>query len=424
MYPGKVLVVMKNTCPARLCGGMLIVLGLLLSGCQFGPKALKVGQSEYSDALRVATSEQMLVNLVRLRYRDLPVFLGVTSIATQFQFDQGAEAVGTLNENVGSDALNPNVLQLKGQLGYSEKPTITYSLLGGEAFLRRMLMPISVENISLLAESGWRSDRVLRLSVEALNGLPNAPTASGPTPGSAPKYESFAEVMALIKDMRASGAMNITYIPRRRQISFELPRDKVSSGDLISAAKSGVGFATAGDKESVNLVASRRVLVMQLSDTSTSQSAQSRFRELLSLDRSRDEFDIVDEVELADARKPGTTRDKIGLDTRSLMGVLYFLSQSVDVPEEHIEDGLATQTRLPDGTPFEWSNVLDDLFHVHTSRTKPRGAAVAVRHRGRWFYIRDDDEDSKSTFSLLGQLFMLQTGEVNRTDPVLTLPVG
>ena len=170
---------MKVACPARLCG-ILIVLGLLLPGCQFGPNALKIGQSEYSDALRVATSEQMLVNLVRLRYRDLPVFLGVTSIATQFQYDQGAEAVGTLNENVGSDALNPNVLQLKGQLGYTEKPTITYSLLGGEAFLRRMLMPISVENISLLAESGWRSDRVLRLTVEALNGLPNAPTASAP----------------------------------------------------------------------------------------------------------------------------------------------------------------------------------------------------------------------------------------------------
>ena len=198
----------------------------------------------------------------------------------------------------------------------------------------------------------------------------------------------------------------------------------MSSGDLISAAKSGVGFAAADDKDSVSLVASHRVLVMRLTQSPASQSAETRFRELLSLERNRGEFDIVDEVELADARSANAARDKIGLDTRSLMGVLYFLSQSVDVPKEHIEDGLATQTRLPDGTPFDWSEVLDNLFHVHTSRTKPRGAAVAVRHRGRWFYIRDDDEDSKSTFSLLGQLFMLQTGEVNRTDPVLTLPVG
>ncbi|GJM24745.1 MAG: hypothetical protein DHS20C16_11600 [Phycisphaerae bacterium] len=416
---------MKYMRSTRLRVGILLVVGALIPGCQFGPNALKIGQSEYSDALRVATSEQMLVNLVRMRYRDLPVFLGVTSIATQFQFDQSGEAVGTLNENVGTaDSLNPNVLRLSGRLGYSEKPTITYSLLGGEAFLRRMLMPISVENISLLAESGWRADRVLRLSVEALNGLPNAPTASGPTPGRVPEYESFAEVMGLIKDMRASGAMGITFIPRRQQISFDLPREKVSSGDLISAAKSGVGFASENGDDRARLVTMRRVLVMQLNESPSGQDVRRRFRDLLSLEGNRREYDIVDEVELADGRNGRDVKDKIGLDTRSLMGVLYFLSQSVDVPEDHIEDGVATQTRRADGSAFDWSEVLDDLFHVHTSRFKPKGAAVAVKHRGRWFYIRDDDEDSKSTFSLLGQLFMLQTGEVTKTDPVLTLPVG
>ncbi len=416
----KAMSAIKRLKLAAMCFGLLTAT----VGCQFGPNALKIGQSEYSDALRVATSEQMLVNLVRMRYRDLPVFLGVTSIATQFEFEQGGEATGTLNENVGGDGLNPNALTLSGRFGYSEKPTITYSYLGGEAFLRRMLMPIAVENISLLAESGWRADRVFRLTVESLNGLPNAPTASGPTPSDVPEFESFAAAMNLLKQLRASGALNIKFIPRRQEISIELPREKVSSGDLLAATKAGFGYAPTSDPNRVNLVASRRVLVLRFDPSKNVNGASHQLCELLDIDANRREFDIVDQVEVDAKEIDGQSSGSIGLDARSLMGVLYYLSQNVDVPEDHLEEGLATQTRFADGSAFDWSDVLGELLHVHTSRFKPNGAAVAVKHRGRWFYIKDDDENSKSTFSLLGQLFMLQTGEVNKTDPVLTLPVG
>ena len=60
----------------------------------------------------------------------------------------------------------------------------------------------------------------------------------------------------------------------------------------------------------------------------------------------------------------------------------------------------------------------------HTERSRPAGASVAVQHRGRWFYIDDVDQTTKSTFLLLGQLFTLQAGDVEEVKPVLTLPVG
>ena len=73
---------------------------------------------------------------------------------------------------------------------------------------------------------------------------------------------------------------------------------------------------------------------------------------------------------------------------------------------------------------FRWSPL--GLFEVRTSDglLRPDGAAWAVRHRGRWFYIADDDQSTKSTFLLLNQLFTLQSGDVEETKPVLTLPVG
>ena len=39
-------------------------------------------------------------------------------------------------------------------------------------------------------------------------------------------------------------------------------------------------------------------------------------------------------------------------------------------------------------------------------------AAAAVRFRGHWFYIADDDQDSKSTLLLLDQLFALQAVDI------------
>lgn len=61
---------------------------------------------------------------------------------------------------------------------------------------------------------------------------------------------------------------------------------------------------------------------------------------------------------------------------------------------------------------------------IHASRLPPRHAAVPVRKRGYYFYIEDDDLNSKSTFMLLGQLFRLRAGSAQSSGPVLTLPIG
>jgi hypothetical protein len=63
-------------------------------------------------------------------------------------------------------------------------------------------------------------------------------------------------------------------------------------------------------------------------------------------------------------------------------------------------------------------------MQIHSAKQRPAAPYVAVQYRGSWFYISDDDLTSKSTFSLLMQLFALQAGEVKATGPILTLPVS
>jgi len=105
-----------------------------------------------------------------------------------------------------------------------------------------------------------------------------------------------------------------------------------------------------------------------------------------------------------------------------LLGVLTFLAQHVDVPAEHVRQGLVRVTLGPDGKPFDWSLLSGKLFHVYCSRDEPTRAFLKVHYRGYWFFIDDADLESKSTYTLLVQLLSLQAANSSSQGPVLTIP--
>jgi len=411
--------------------GSLFTWGMCLllagaTGCQLGPQTLRLGHAEYANAARKIVDEQMLLNLVRLRYRETPVWLEVTSISTQFEFDSSGEISGTLNENVGQGgALNPDSLGLAGRIGYSERPTITYTILGGEDFLKRLLKPIDVGSISLLAESGWRGDRVFRLTVERMNGLRNAPRASGPTPCEAPRFKSFFEAVTLMQKLSNEYLIEFEFDTRIEYISDPVLFEKVEGGMVVDAAKIASEFKSVGDGSKMALTQEQRVLIMRFAERAKESSDALRLRELLALEKERIRFDLVDPADGDyDPIEPRVDLGNITVDTRSLMGVLYYLSNAIAVPPDDMASGPVTETMGKDGNSFDWRELLGDLFVVHCSKSRPNRAAVAVRFRGNWFYIADDDESSLSTFALLNQLASLQSGDTRGTAPVLTIPVG
>ena len=100
------------------------------------------------------------------------------------------------------------------------------------------------------------------------------------------------------------------------------------------------------------------------------------------------------------------------------------MSHGVDVPAEHAAARLATITR--DASVQPWRLVTDGLFRVYSVKadTRPVNAHVAVPYKGRWFYIDETDQDTKSTFSLLMELSRLELAGKTGPGPVLTLPVS
>jgi len=116
--------------------------------------------------------------------------------------------------------------------------------------------------------------------------------------------------------------------------------------------------------------------------------------------------------------------NELTIRTRSIASTLFYLSQNMDVPQEHIDAGLVTSTKTKSGELFDWGDTpAGTVFKIRSSEEFPENAYLTVNYRGYWYYIADNDLQSKSTFMLLTQLFGLQAGQSTFSGPTLTLPV-
>ena len=69
-------------------------------------------------------------------------------------------------------------------------------------------------------------------------------------------------------------------------------------------------------------------------------------------------------------------------------------------------------------------DVLGEMLTIKSSAEEPASAAVAVQHKGIWFYIAANDLSSKMTLLRLHSLFEVTAGRVSGAEPILTIPVN
>ena len=348
----------------------LALLALVLAACQtVGPQSMKYGRGQYNQVVQRTDGEQLLLNLVRLRYRDPPLFLEVTSISSSLSLELGASVTGTAGD---SKSVVPG-----GSVLYTERPTITYAPLHGARFGQQFLMPVDPQVLLLLYHSGWAIDRIFKVFVQRLGPLPNAPRASGPTPDQAPLYRDFFAACAILRGLWHAGKLDLGSTRRGEQSLLVLHIDPTLAADPQ--------------------VAELARLLGLASPTTT--------------------------ILLSPSLRPGEP-DLVPLVSRSLLAGMYYASQGVEPPPEDLRRGTVTLTLDDDGAPFDWTLVTGEVLRVHHARRRPPAAYVAVSYRGRWWYIRDSDLDSKSTFSFLSQVLEMLSSDVRSAGPVLTLPIS
>lgn len=350
---------------ARRYGAALAMLVTILSGCAVaGPAAVSNGRSTYNAVINRTEDEQILSMIVRQRYDETFGMLVVSGVTASLRV--GA-TVGA-NAGIGPDrSFEGNLVPLSAQAVYEENPTISYVPLRGEQFLERMLAPISADQALLLSRMSTDGIEVLRFLVRRANGLVN------PLYSSRPATEEFDRFVDLYARLREAGKL-----------------------DIIQSAEGEF-----------------QMLFHDYTDEQ-SRDVDEMFRMLRVQPRREGTAPIMIPLRFF----VGAPRaDSVDFETPSALEVIDAAAAGVDVPGEHLAGGLARPLMA---TPQR------ELFTIHSSQTRPRGASVAVMHRGWWFFVDGRDSRSKQGFMILRTLIgmRLDAAAPGLGVPTLTVPVG
>jgi hypothetical protein len=349
-----------------------LLLGLSIAGCKSqGPKNLAPDRFDYNAAIARSASEQMLLNLVRLRYTEVPVFLTVNSVLTQYVYTGAVTASGSWGASWGEPLWSVGA---GGTYRYIERPTITYSPLSGREFAAQLVSPVPADLLFSLVQAGWPPELLMVMCVQRLNDLQNLPFSWATTPESQAKLEKFREAMHLFIE-----------IAKREAVEAHRSPD--------DGAESYLDFAEHPDRETQALI--------------------DEFKDMVGLSRRHSSFRITSTIV---GRRP----DEVTVRVRSVLDLMGLLSQGVDVPELHLQE-LRTAD-IPAQIAEESPRLIP--LHVRVQPEPPEGAFIAVEYEGFWFYIPHADQQSKLAFGLLAYLFEMQAPQVQGAGPIITIPTG
>jgi hypothetical protein len=353
---------------SRLCAAMVVPLGL--SGCMsFGALTLDRDRFDFTQAMASSWKQQTLLNIVKMRYGDTPIFVDVGQIVSSYQLVSTVQAGNTIYPNLEtgpSKALN-NFFSFGAQGQYTDRPTITYVPLTGSQFVQTLMTPIPPVRLFELVEAGWRVDLLFMAAVQTVNGLSNS------RGGAQLRLEDpeFVKVVKSLRRIQASGTVGLR---------ADATKDKKGEALVMFFGTKNVPLEIQEEREAV--------------------------KRLLGLNPEKTEFSVI-----YGAVPPGRD-DVIALHTRSGFQILYELATFVEVPEEH-ERELRAYPHLP--APPEGQETLPPLIRIVSGETKPTDVFTKVYYNDRWYWIENRDLPSKGLFSFL--LVMLTLAESGQKSP-------
>ena len=359
---------------SRVSRALLLLAVLAMAGCgSIGPGTVSRDRFDYTEAVAGSWKTQMLLNLVKIRYGDAPVFLDVGQVVAGYSYQRQLSATAS----VPAYTSGPSLHSIVGTFGataqgtYNDSPTITYSPLAGERFARSMMMPIPPSAILNVIQAGFSADVVFRLTVQSVNGVDNRRVQLQYVQPAAPEFYVLLQDLLRVQ----------------------------SSGDI------GVRLDRVDKEERLHLV-------LRPNLGAAVQSAGLNIAKILGLDPAAKEFRVVYGAVPANDKE-------IALLTRSIREVLVDLSSVIIVPEAHVTERRVGPTPEADLGP---EGPIPPLIRIAHSADSPGDAFVAVPYRGYWFSIDDRDMVSKNMFSFIMFLFTFVETGTKEAAPILTIP--
>jgi hypothetical protein len=346
-----------------------LVGALALTGCaHLGPKTVALDRFDYSSAIAESWKQQTLLNIVKLRYMDLPVFVDVASIVSGYSMQTGVSINGTLSSE---KAIQGNYAAIGGQAIYTDRPTITYVPMTGEKFMRGLIAPIDPKNIFFMLQSGYAADFLLGLTVESLNGVRNRTTAAAMVREADP---DFVRALELMREVQTAGA-----------IGMRVEEDKAKGSTAVLFFRRDDVSADIAEKET-------------------------EIRRLLKLPVDQQKFVLT----YSPVRG---AQNELAVNSRSMMQIMAAFASYIDVPEAHLKDHSAVPA-LENATAEDRRA----SARIHSGKNKPAAAFAAVHYRDHWFWV--DDGDWRAKRALTAVVFFFTLAETGSTEklPLITIP--
>ena len=362
------MLAIKRSLVCAVCA--VCTLALSGTGCYrpIGPQSVARDRRLDATSLSDSWKEQTLLNIVKIRYFDPPLFVDVGNIVANYSWQTGVTGSGNIVPGGTSAAT------IGGFGTYSNTPTITYSPLTGAKFIRALATPLPPETVFSSIEAGLAADVILFASVASINGLQNQEAT---LQGIAPADADFHRVRALMRNIQLADGVRVV---ERKEAGEEM-----------------VSFLTFRPPSAEPEI----------------QADIAEFRRLLKLDPTASEYKIIYDA------IPGNDKE-IAVITRSILGLMEIMAAEVGVPAEDIAQsrafpGYEEGKAAPPGISHR-------LIHIHSGKSSPPDAFVSVKYRNNWFWIDDHELESKQMFALVMMLFSMADTAPKENQPVLTIP--
>lgn len=352
--------------PVKASNLLITLACLLLAGCaSLGPPTVTRDRFDYVTTISESWKRQTLLNLLKVRYTDAPVFMDVSSVISSYSLE-GEISLGGQYSTAGKGDSVGSV----GATGrYADQPTVTYQPLSGDKFAKSMMAPIPVTGILFLIQSGYPADLVLRICVNTVNGLENAYGG-----GRSPRDGD----------------------PRFRELMTELQKAQTGGG-------MGFRVKKVNDMEAV-------AMFMRPSTDEASEHSR-RIGELLGLNAREHEFNVV----YGSLPENDT---EIAVLTRSILQVMVDFASYIEVPAADVAEGRVSSPQRA----AEQQRLFPPLLAVRHGPAAPDDAHVAVPYRKHWFWVDDRDRQSKEILNFLMIMFSLTEAGPSQGAPVVTVP--
>jgi hypothetical protein len=310
----------------------------VISGCAAqGAKRVPRDRFDYNAAIAHSTREQMLLNIVRSRYLEVPVFLTVSSVLTQYEYERSAGIGAILEFGDGTTDRGTGETNLR----FSERPTITYLPVEGQEFSAHLLSDIPADIIFAAAQAGWPVDVFMRIGVQRIGTVENMSYGELPASGYVDLEKQFAE-----------DAKKLKRFERVIELIFILADQEVI--EVQHSEENGK---------------SRSELIVAETVPEDLRPLLSELRQRIGL-TNQNRFRITDRV-------TNLKRDELSIQTRSVMAMMEFMARGVEVPLEHLQEGRVIDYGLQDSD----GKVAEGLipFRMRSAKKPPQNVYAAVR---------------------------------------------